>query len=75
MPYIRTPPTFLKDTSKFHEWEFRTNPQPTTFHRTTSTSKHVAHRSLPSPPIAKHDAHQHGLLKATTTMDTGGDNE
>ena len=56
-----------RDAGKFRGWEFCPNPRPTTFHATTRTSQHVAHRSLPSSPIAKHNAHQHRLLKATTT--------
>ena len=56
-----------RDAGKFRGWEFCPNPRPTTFHATTRTSQHVAHRSPPSLPIAKHHAHQHRLLKATTT--------
>ena len=55
-----------RDAGKFCRWEFCPNPQPTTFHTTTKRFEHVAHRSLPSLPIAKH-AHQHWLLKAMTT--------
>ena len=56
-----------RDAGKFREWEFCTNPRPTTFHITMSTPNHVAHRWPPSPPIDKHHAHQHSLLKAMTT--------
>ena len=56
-----------RDAGKFREWEFCTNPRPTTFHITTSTSNHITHRWPPSPPIDKHHAPQHPLLKATTT--------
>ena len=56
-----------RDAGKFCEWEFCTNPRPTTFHITMSTSNHVAHCWPPSPPIDKHHAPQQPLLKATTT--------